>query len=72
MVDPTPSQIRAALAGAGQRLEDARLHLTDILAEIGILLRSGDAAGLEVTEMADLARISRPTAYRYLGRTSRN
>jgi len=66
---PHADDIREALTEAGQRLADARRAQQDAMLDIGHWLRTGDehsTAPLDITEMADLAGISRPTAYKLL------
>ena len=64
-VPPHPDDIRHALAEAGQRLEQARRDHQAAILDIAEWLRRG-VTTVPVSEMAQLAGITRRTAYRLL------
>lgn len=58
--------IRERLRMAGQRRKEAEAERQEALNEIATAMRQGRGL-LDVSEMADLAGVTRKTAYRLLG-----
>lgn len=64
-----PDKIRELLAAAGEQLADLRGREAVALQTVEGLVHQAHVAGLNISEIAQLGRVSRPTVYRVLGET---